>query len=378
MIYFDNASSTKPSKEVLDAYLDAASNYFENPNSIHKYGMRIYNEINRIRSRILKALNLNSDYEVIFNSGATESNNLALIGYYNKNKNRGNHIITSKIEHDSVLAVFKYLETQGARVTYLDINKDGDIDIEEFKKAMTKDTILVSIMPVNNEVGMVLNIEEISKIVRTYPKCVLHLDCVQTVGKYPFDYSLGDMLTVSGHKINGLKGSGALIKKKRINLEPIVYGGGQENGLRSGTLDYPGIVALCVAIENTMKDFALNYKNIGVLQGFLIENLKNNNEIKLNIFKKQTPFILNFNLKTKKASVVVEALSNEDVMVSSISACNTKKEMPSHVLLALGQSDDEARNAIRLSFNKTNTIEEAKIFIEKLNKVLDSIKGRKL
>jgi len=378
MIYFDNASSTKPSKEVLDAYLDAASNYFENPHSIHKYGMKIYNEINRIRSRILKALNLNSDYEVIFNSGATESNNLAIIGYYNKNKNRGNHLITSKIEHDSVLSVFKYLETQGAKVTYLDVNKDGEIDIEEFKKAMTKDTILVSIMPVNNEVGLALNIEEISKIVRTYPKCVLHLDCAQTVGKYLFDYSLGDLLTVSGHKINGLKGSGALIKKKKINLEPIIFGGGQENGLRSGTLDYPGIVALCVAIENTMKDFKINYKNIEVLQGFLIENLKNNNEIQLNIFKKQTPYILNLNLKTKKASIVVEALSNEDIMVSSTSACNTKKEMASHVLIALGQNDEDARNAIRLSFNKLNTLEEAKVFIEKFNKVLDSIKGRKI
>ena len=378
MIYFDNASSTKPSKEVLEAYINAASNNFENPNSIHKLGMKNFNEINRIRLRILKALNLDSEYEVIFNSGATESNNLGIIGYFNKNKNRGNHIITTKVEHDSVLEVFKYLENHGAKVTYLDINKDGEIDIDEFKKVISKDTILVSIMPVNNELGFALNIKDIKEITKNYPKCVLHLDCAQTVGKYPFDYSLGDMLTISGHKINGLKGSGALIKKKKINLEPLLYGGGQENNLRSGTLDYPGIVALCVALENTMKDFNQNYKNIQDLQGFLIEKLKNNPEISLNIFKNQTPFILNFNLKTKKASVVVEALSNEDIMVSSVSACNSKKESPSHVLLALGKNEEEAKNAIRLSFNKTNTLDEAKIFIEKFNKIIDSIIGRKL
>lgn len=378
MIYFDNASSTKPSKEVLEAYLNAAENNYENPNSIHKLGMKNFNEINRIREKILKLLGLDSRYEVIFTSGATESNNLGIIGYYNKNKSRGNHIITTKVEHESVLDVFKFLESQGALVTYLDVNKDGEIDIEQFKKVINKNTILVSIMPVNNELGFALNIDEISKVVRTFPKCSLHLDCAQTVGKYKFDYSLGDMLTISGHKINGLKGCGALIKLKKINLNPLFYGGGQENGLRSGTLDYPAIVALHEALKITMNSFNENYKNIEVLRGYLVENLKNNDEISLNIFKNQTPYILNMDLLNKKASVVVEALSNEGIMVSSVSACNSKKEAPSHVLLALGKSDEEARNAIRLSFNKNNTLEETKIFIQKFNMILENIKGRKL
>ncbi|MBP5694428.1 MAG: cysteine desulfurase [Bacilli bacterium] len=378
MIYFDNASSTKPSKEVLEAYLNAAENYYENPNSIHKLGMKNLNEINRIRGRILKALNLSQDYEVVFTSGATESNNLGIIGYYNKNKNRGNHIITTKIEHDSVLNVFKHLEEIGAQVTYLDVNDQGEIDIEEFKKVINKNTILVSIMPVNNELGFVLNIDEISKIVRTFPKCVLHCDCVQTLGKYPFDYNLADMITISGHKINGLKGSGVLIKKKRIGLEPLVYGGGQENGLRSGTMDYPGILALCVAIENTVKNFPINYKKVGDLRGYLVENLKNCEEIKLNLFKKQCPFVLNITLKTKKASVVVEALSNEDILVSSVSACNSRREAPSHVLLALRRPEEEAYNSIRLSFNKNNTLDEAKTFVDVFTRVISSIKGRTL
>lgn len=378
MIYFDNASSTKPSKEVLEAYLNAAENYYENPNSIHKLGMKNLNEINRIRGRILKALNLSQDYEVVFTSGATESNNLGIIGYYNKNKNRGNHVITTKIEHDSVLNVFKHLEENGAQVTYLDVNDQGEIDIEEFKKVINKNTILVSIMPVNNELGFVLNIDEISKIVRTFPKCVLHCDCVQTLGKYPFDYNLADMITISGHKINGLKGSGVLIKKKRIGLEPLVYGGGQENGLRSGTMDYPGILALCVAIENTVKNFPINYKKVGDLRGYLVENLKNCEEIKLNLFKKQCPFVLNITLKTKKASVVVEALSNEDILVSSVSACNSRREAPSHVLLALRRPEEEAYNSIRLSFNKNNTLDEAKTFVDVFTRVISSIKGRTL
>ena len=218
MIYFDNASSTKPSETALKVFLETSEKFYFNPNSIHKYGMKEFNEIKHIKDKILSELKLYSTYDVLFTSGATESNNLAIRGYCLKNKGRGNHIITTKIEHESVLNVFKNLEDLGFKVTYLDINSEGKIDIENFKKMMDKDTILVSIMPVNNEVGNALNIKDINEIVKNYPKCVLHCDCAQTLGKYDFNYKLADLITISAHKIYGIKGIGALIKKKKIML----------------------------------------------------------------------------------------------------------------------------------------------------------------
>lgn len=376
MIYFDSAASTKPSKEVLDAYLDAALNNFENPNSIHKYGMKNFNEINRIKQNILRSLRLPSEYEVTFTSGATESNNLAILGYARRNKNRGKHLITTKVEHESVLEVFKQLEKEGFIVSYLDINEEGKIDIENFKKLFTNDTILVSMMAVNNEVGFKLNIEDVSKIVRTNPKCVLHTDAAQTLGKYNFNFGVADLITISGHKIYGLKGIGALIRKKKINLEPIFYGGGQENGLRSGTLDYPAIVAFNVACQNITKNFKINFEHVNKLHDYLIEELSKIDEVILHEFKDFSPYVINFSLKTKKASVIVEALSNKDIMVSSVSACNSKKEAISYVLLALGKTEAEAKNAIRLSLSIENTIDECDAFIKTFKQILSEIRGR--
>lgn len=376
MIYFDNAASTKPSKEVLDAYLITASNSFENPNSLHKYGIKNLTNINRIKQNILKLLGFSNEYEVIFTSGATESNNLAIIGYARKNALRGKKIITSSVEHESILNAFKELESEGFNVVYLSPNSDGKIDIDEFKKEFTKDTILVSIMAVNNEAGFKINIEDISKIVRTNPKCVLHSDCAQTLGKFKVNFNDFDLVTISGHKINGLKGIGALIKKKKINIQPIVYGGGQENGLRSGTLDYPSIVAFNVAIENVIKDFRINYSKVSSLHNYLVNELGKIDEVILHQFKDFTPYIINFSLKTKKGSVIVEALSNKDIFVSSVSACNSKNEPLSYVLLNLGKSTDEAKNSIRLSLSKDNSIEECEDFIRIFKEILLEVKGR--
>lgn len=376
MIYFDNAASTKPSKEVLDAYLKCALNDYENPNSLHKNGIRNLTNINRIRQNILKLLGFSFEYEVIFTSGATESNNLAILGYARKNMNRGKRIITTNVEHESVLDVFKHLEKEGFIVTYLNPTSEGKIDIEEFKKAFTKDTILVSMMTCNNEAGFKLNVEEISKIVHENPKCVFHSDCAQTLGKYPINYNLFDLVTISGHKVNGLKGIGALIKKKKINLEPLVYGGGQENGLRSGTLDYPSICAFNVAIENVMKNFKVNYSKVTGMHDYLVEELSEIDEVILHTFKEYTPYIISFSLKTKKGSVIVEALSNHDIFVSSVSACNSKREPFSYVLSSLGRPIDEAKNSIRISLGKDNTIEECKLFIDTLKEIFNQVRGR--
>ncbi len=375
MIYFDNASSTKPIKECLDTFYNESLNNYFNPSSIHEGAMHLSANINRIKANFLKCLKLDDKYEVIFTSGASESNNLAIIGYALKNRNRGNKLITSKVEHESVLNVFRYLETLGFLVTYLDVNKEGKIDLETFKKTIDKDTILVSLMPVNNEVGFILNIKEISEIIKMYPKCVLHCDAAQTLGKERFDYQLADLITISAHKIYGIKGIGALIKKKKISLMPLIHGGGQENGLRSGTLDYPAIASFNVSLNYITVNFENFYKKTLVLQDYLLKELSKIDEIVINTSKNSSPYIVNFSFKTKKASVIVEALSNRGIYCSSVSACNSKKEESSYVLKAIGRSEKEAHNSLRISLSKDNTIEECEEFIKILKELIVTIRG---
>lgn len=375
MIYFDNASSTKPIKECLDAFYNESINNYFNPSSIHEGAMHLSANINRIKANFLKCLKLDDKYEVIFTSGASESNNLAIIGYALKNRNRGNKLITSKVEHESVLNVFRYLETLGFTVTYLDVNKEGKIDLETFKKTIDKETILVSLMPVNNEVGFILNIKEISEIIKMYPKCVLHCDAAQTLGKERFDYQLADLITISAHKIYGIKGIGALIKKKKISLMPLIHGGGQENGLRSGTLDYPAIASFNVSLNYITAYFENFYKKTLVLQDYLLKELSKIDEIVINTSKNSSPYIVNFSFKTKKASVIVEALSNRGIYCSSVSACNSKKEESSYVLKAIGRSEKEAHNSLRISLSKDNTFEECEEFIKALKELIAIIRG---
>lgn len=377
MIYFDNASTTKVNKLALDDYFNKALNFYGNPNSIHHLGMEVSNLIFKEKEKVLKILNLNpKEYDVIYTSSATESNNLALVGYALANINRGKHIITSKVEHASVLEPLKVLERKyGFKISYVKINEDGSIDLEYFNKLITKDTILVSLMKVNNEVGINFDLNKVKEIISKYPKCVLHSDLAQACGKVELDCSLFDMMTISSHKINGLKSIAVLIKKKRVKLEPIIYGGGQQFNLRSGTEDYPLISSFTVALSEYQRNFKENLLKVHLIFQFLVDQLRKIDEINLHLYKNQCEYILNFSLLNKKASVVVEALSLKEIYVSSVSACSSKKEEPSYVLLALNKSLKEASNSIRLSFNKDNTIQECEIFINTLKDILNSIRG---
>ncbi len=377
MIYFDNASSTKPFLKVLETYYEENVNSYANPNSIHGFGMHNMSRVNRVRTNILKQFGLDNTYEVIFTSGATESNNIAILGYCRKNKNKGKHIITSKIEHESVLNVFKQLEKEGFTVTYLNVDKDGNIDLEELKEKIDNDTILVALMSSNNEVGSVLDVQKVYEITHQFHKCVFYSDVAQAIGKIKIDYKKIDMFGFSLHKIHGLKGNGILIKKKNINLEPIIFGGNQENGLRSGTLDFPGIISSNIAIEETFKNFDKNFKKVYEISTYLKNNLINNDEILINNLNAKNPYIVSISLKTKLASVVVEALSNKEIYVNSVSACNSKVDAPSYVLLSMGMDEFRAKNVIRISLSEENTIEEAQKFIEAINDILKNVKGVK-
>ena len=377
MIYFDNASTTKVRQSVLDVYNKTHLDYFANPSSIHKEGQKSFYLFNRTKEEILKIFNL-KDSEVIYLSGATEANNLAIKGVALRYKNRGNHIITSIYEHPSVIEAFKQLEKEfGFKVTFLSPNKNGIIDKEMVESSLTSETILVSLMAVNNEIGAINPIEEISNLLEKYPKVIFHVDACQAIGKLEkeINYSKVDLLTISGHKIHGLVGFGALIKKKKIDFVPLLSGGGQEYGYRSGTEDLANACALLEALKCSIKEERANHLHVNELANKIISYLNEHPDLyELNLPEPINPYIINFSTITKKGSVVVEALSNNDIMVSSTSACHSSKEKGSYVVKSLGKDDKISNNTIRVSLDYTNNMEEVDIFISTLDKIIGEIR----
>ncbi len=377
LIYFDNASTTRASEEVLKVYNEVHLSSFANPSSIHKEGQRSFYQLNRSKEELLKVLKLNN-HEVIYLSGATEANNLAIKGSALRYKNRGNHIITSSYEHPSVLEAFKQLETEfGFKVTYLNPNSDGLITSKEVESALTDKTILVSLMAVNNEIGSINPIEEISNLLEKYPKVIFHVDACQAIGKLEkeINYSKVDLLTISGHKIHGLVGFGALIKKKKIELLPLNSGGGQEYGYRSGTEDLANALALLQSVKDIVNKEKEHYDHVSLLADKLFSYLNSRKDLyELNVPNPINPYIINFSTINRKGSVVVEALSNNNIMVSSTSACHSSKEKGSYVVKALGKEDKISNNTIRVSLDYTNTMEEIDIFISTLDKIIGEIR----
>ena len=371
MIYFDNAATTRPSLAVLECFEKENEQCFANPSSRHAYGREAYRKLENARLSILKSLSLSNDYRVLFTSGASESNNLAIKGIAKEYLRRGKRIITTQVEHPSVLETFRSLEKEGFEVIYLPTKEDGTVDPETLKENMNKETILVSIMATNNETGSNNDILALSKIVHSFPKAFFHVDVTQAIGKRDLPYSSIDLFSFSGHKIHGLKGTGALILKKNITLLRQIDGGDQEYFFRAGTDNLPGDETLAVALEEATKNLQENIAHAKEISSFLREELEKNDEILMNSPLEGSPFILNFSLKRKKASVVTEALSHEGIYVSSVSACNSKGEPISYVLEAMGFSKERAMNSIRLSFSRENTLEEAKTFLNTLQNILE-------
>ena len=375
IIYFDNASTTKVNPEVLAAYTKVCDTTFANASSIHFEGQKASRLLDKSRELILSSFGLSNTHQVIFTSGATEANNLAIKGYALKFKNRGNHIITTAIEHASVLETFRQLEKEfGFTVTYLPVDQHGEIDIVDLTNAITDKTILVSVMAVNNEIGVINDIENIAIFLKNYPKIAFHVDATQAVGKINLNYRDVDMISFSGHKIHGLKGTGALIKRKNLELLPVISGGGQEDNLRSGTNDVAGAVSLAKATSIAMNEIEQNKAKITAISYFFYEYLNENPDLYEINSNPENPYIVNFSLKTKKASVVVEGLSNKNIMVSSISACHSRKEAYSHVVMAMGKGDLLSHNTVRISIDSNNTIEEAKTLIKELDELVRGIK----
>lgn len=372
VIYLDHAATTSPIKEVVSIYNEALTTSFYNPASAHQAGTIVNRELENARSDILRSFGLSS-YNLIFTSGASESNNLALKGYAHRYLRRGKHIITSSFEHPSVTNPLKALENEGFEVTYLKGN-DGYISLEELEKAIRPDTILVSIMAVNNEVGFIQDIKGISKIVHSHG-IKLHIDAVQAVGKIVTPYSDADLITVSMHKIGGLKSSGLLLYKKGIELTSLIDGGGQENNIRSGTNDVPMALADAFAIKYALSHQKESYEYCLELVKPLYEYLSIHSDLYEINSTIDNPFIVNFSFKNKKASVFVEALSSLGIMVASKSACSSRLDKGSVTLLAIGKNSQLANNAIRLSFSSSNNKEDIETFINTLDKLVKELRA---
>lgn len=375
MIYLDNASTTKPSKSVCDAICDALNN-FGNPSSMHKLGIDAEGIIKKAKENVAKILLVNSD-NIYFTSGGTESNNTAILGYCRRNKKRGKSIITTKVEHPSVLTPFKILEEEGFSVTYLNTDKNGVISLDEFKSSLTDDTIFVSIMAVNNETGAIMPIDKLKPIMKqASPKAVLHVDAVQAFGKIPqFPKQWGvDMLSASGHKIHGVKGCGILYIADNINIAPLLNGGGQQKNIRSGTENVLGISAFSKACEEISKFENAKIKVLrDTLKEKIIENIPN---VKVNeaTENEQAGYILNVSFRGIKSEILLHTLERHEIYVSTGSACSTNKPMPSHVLTAMGCTKEEILGAVRFSLSYDTTMQDIEKTAEILLKEVENIR----
>lgn len=376
MIYFDNSATTKPKKEVLDTFYKVAESYFGNPSSVHHLGLQAENLLSQARNQIATLLKTD-EQEIIFTSGGTEGNNFIIKGVAEKYRNRGNHMITTMIEHPSVLNTYIQLENNGFNVTYLPVDETGQVRVEDVKKALRKDTILVSIMHVNNEIGSVQPIATIGELLQSHPKTLFHVDHVQGVTKVPLDFheSKIDFATISSHKFHGLKGTGAIYIRKGLKLTPLLAGGGQERGFRSGTENLPGIVAMAKALRLGMLDYEAKIDKMMDVRDFLINELPLIEGVTINTPKQNTaPHIINFSVQGFKAEVLVHELEQHGLYVSTTSACSSRTNEPSRTILAMGLGEERATTSIRISLSFDNTKEEAKQAVDIIKQSIKNLK----
>jgi cysteine desulfurase len=377
MIYLDNAATAPALNDALEVFLKVNKDNFGNAASNHAFGHEADRILERSRLEILKILALETTHELIFTSGATESNNLAIKGLAFRYAKRGKRIITSAIEHPSVLNVFKQLhETFGYDVVILPVNSKGVVDPSTLSEAMSADTILVSIMAVNNEIGSINDIAGLAQVVHRYPKAYFHVDATQAICKVALPYQKADLLSFSGHKIGSVKGTGALIYRKKISFFPLNAGGEQESGYRAGTVDVAGAACLAKAIEIETRDLI---KRRAIVEPFfqrVYAFMAKRDDVEINSPADALPYVINFSLLRKKASVVVEALSNEGIYVSSVSACSSKEASYSYVVEAIGKSRILAENSIRVSFSPLNTMAEIDIFLETFSRIMKEVSDR--
>ena len=376
MIYLDNAATTRTAPEVVEAMLPYFTEYYGNAGSIYRLGSESKKAVIRAKETIAVTLRAEPN-EIYFTAGGSESDNWALKEVYEAYRDKGNHIITSKIEHHAVLHTCEYLEKQGAEITYLDVDEDGIVDPKQLEKAIRADTILISVMYANNEIGTVQPIREIGEIAASHG-ILFHTDAVQAYGQMPIDVADChiDLLSASGHKFNGPKGIGFLYIGKKVKIRSFVHGGQQERGRRAGTENVAGIVGMEAAVKRAYRIMDEKTKREIELRDYLTTRiLREISNTRLNGHPvKRLPGNVNVSFESVEGESVLIMLDMRDICASSGSACTSGSLDPSHVLLALGMSPELARGSLRLTLSEDNTREELDIVVEELKQIVERIR----
>ncbi len=375
-IYLDNSATTRQYNEVTELIADVSANKYGNPSSLHTKGIEA--EKLAIKAREAIASTIGADpTEIYFTSGGTESNNLAIIGYLEANPRKGSHILTTKIEHPSVLEVYHHLETKGWRVDYIDVDENGIILLDQLEEKVCSETALISVMLVNNETGSIQPISDIVSIRNAKnPRTVIHVDAVQAYGKMeilPEKEGIA-LMSISSHKIHGPKGVGALYVSKRIKINPLFYGGGQETLLRSGTENVPGIAGFGLAAEMIWKKREENYNKASLLRQLFIEKLSESGIVcSVNSHNDALPYIVNVSFGNVRSEVLLHHLEQRGIFVSTGSACSSNKKNKSHVLSAMNIPSRLIDGAVRFSFSGHTTQEEIILTVEALKDIIPII-----
>ena len=367
MIYFDNAATTKIYDDALTSYVQVSQKFFGNPSSLHQLGVDAYQVLTKARAQVASLLSVQPE-EIFFTSGGTESNNWAIKGTALEKSVFGKHIITTKIEHPSVIQTCKQLERLGFEVTYLDVDSKGIVSVHQLKENLRKDTILVSVMAVNNEVGAVQPIAEIAQVLEAYPSIHFHVDAVQAVERASQLLAIGriDLLSLSAHKFHGPRGVGIMYKKFGRKIQALLTGGGQEKGERSTTENLPGIVATTKALRMALEEKSVT----GELRSQLWKELATKPEIRIFSPEDGASHVLCFAIKGVRGEVVVHAFENHGIYISTTSACSSKKADSSSTLYAMDVPTEWATGAVRVSFSNDNTKEEVEQFIDVLHQLM--------
>ena len=375
LVYLDNSATTKPCKQAVEAAVYAMENAYGNPSSLYEFGMKAEDIITVARQSVAKELSCRED-EIYFTSCGSESNNTAIFKAAELLKRTGKHIVTTTIEHPSVLEPVLALEKSGYEVTRISPDEKGNISAADIENAVREDTVLVSVMYVNNEVGSILPVAEIKNICRKKAsKALVHIDCVQAFGKLKINLnSIGaDFVSVSAHKIHGIKGAGALFVKKGINISSFIKGGGQEKGLRSGTEAVPAIAAFGAAVK-ALPDLKSAAEAVLKVKNYCLEKLKDFENVVINSPENGSPYILNFSFLGYRSETILHHLERYLVCVSSGSACSKGKG--SYVLREMGLKQSVVDSAIRLSFSRETTLSDIDLFIEALKPALKLRKSK--
>lgn len=377
-VYFDNAATTKIIPEVRDIMLETMDVDYGNPSSVHLKGVEAENYVKQARRIISKELKCDPK-EITFTSGGTESNNLALIGIAEANKRSGNHIITTRIEHASVYNPLLFLEEQGYRVSFLSVDSKGMVSLDELRKELCDETLLVSVMAVNNEIGTIEPIMEIAEIIKEHNKAnnknvLFHVDAVQAFGKqriYPKRVGI-DAMSMSGHKIHGPKGSGALFVDSNVKIKPVLYGGGQEKGLRSGTENTAAIAGMGKAVEKIYQNLDDNIEIMKNVKKTLIDGATSIEGVTDN--SGDAPHISSLSFEGVRSEVLLHALEDKGIYVSAGSACSSNHPAISGVLKSIGLDNKLLDSTLRFSFNEYNTVEEAQYTVKVLEELLPTLR----